>query len=220
MKVYPIFLNDLSRRRCIVIGGGHEAERKVEGLLACDATITLIASAITSVLQAWAEAGRVTWIGRDYEPGDLKGAFLVICENTQPERNEQIWQEGEAEGALVNVMDDIPHCNFVAGSVIRQGALVISISSSGAAPALAVRLRQRLEREFGPEYAEFLQMMQALREPMAACYPAFAERRDHWYKLVDSDILDHLRLGQYGKAYQRLAEIVGATGLVTATGGD
>ena len=209
LKVYPIFLNDLARRRCVVIGGGHEAERKVDGLLDCDAGVTVISASATAQLRHWAESGRINWIDRDYRYGDLQGAFLVICEGSDAEVNAQVWQEGEAAGALVNVMDDVAHCNFVAGSVVRQGPLVVSISTSGAAPALAVRLRQRLEQELGPEYAIFLEMMQSLREPLAARYPAFGERRDLWYRLVDSDVIDQLRAGRPEAAYRRVAEIVG-----------
>ena len=209
MNVYPIFLNDLSKRRCLVIGGGHEAERKVAGLLDCRADVTVIAESITPQLQTWAEDGRIAWIDRPYQPGDLQDAFLVIAETQAPEINAQIWQEGEAEGALVNVMDDVPHCNFVAGSVIRQGPLVVSISTSGAAPALAVRLRQRLTRELGSEYGQFLQWMQALRPYMARRFPSFAERRDQWYRLVDADVLERLRQGQPRQAAQRIRDIVG-----------
>lgn len=209
MKVYPIFLNDLANRRCVVVGGGHEAERKVSGLLDCDANVTVISATLTARLRAWAEAGRITWIERDYRQGDLQGAFLAICEGAEATINAQVYQEAEAAGALVNVMDDVAHCNFVAGSVVRQGPLVVSISTSGAAPALAVRLRQRLEQELGPEYAAFLQLMQSLREPLATRYSAFAERRDLWYRLVDSDVMDQLRAGRTDDACRRVSEIVG-----------
>ena len=209
MKVYPVFLNDLDKRRCIVVGGGGEAQRKVEGLLDCEAVVSVIAKQVTDQLQAWAGEGRITWVEREYQTGDLKGAFLVISENADPESNLHIWEDAEAEGALVNVMDDIPHCNFIAGSVVSQGALVVSISTSGVAPALAVRLRERMQRDLGPEYAEFLALMGELRDPMAARYPDFDERRSHWYELVDSDIIDLLREGQPNMARQRVTEIVG-----------
>jgi len=209
MKPYPIFLNNLAERHCIVIGGGHEGEFKVKGLLDCDATVTVISPTLTDQLHAWADEGRFTWLDRAYQPGDLRGAFLIIAERADPETNAQVWAEGEAEGALVNVMDDVEHCNFVAGSVVRQGPLTISISTSGAAPALSVRMRERMEQEFGPEYGLFLEWMHELRAPMAARYPDFQERRAHWYELVDSDVLQLLRDGQHEWARQRVAEIVG-----------
>lgn len=207
MKVYPVFLNDLGRRRCVIVGGGEEAERKVAGLLEVEADVTVIAAEVTPELRAWAEEGRLRWLAREYERGDLKGAWLVICEGHDARVNEWVWQEGEAEGALVNVMDDVPHCNFVAGSVVRRDPLVISISTSGAAPALSVRLRQEFEQRFGPEYAAFLELMAELREPMARRFPEFSERRERWYELVDSNVLELLAENRQQEARQRVQEI-------------
>ncbi|MEZ4664770.1 MAG: bifunctional precorrin-2 dehydrogenase/sirohydrochlorin ferrochelatase [Caldilineaceae bacterium] len=209
MKPYPIFLMDLANRHCIVIGGGHEGEGKVRGLLDCDATVTVISPRLTPTLQSWAEEGRFTWLDRAYAAGDLRGAFLVIAERADAEINERIWQEAETEGALINVMDDVTHCNFVAGSVVRQGPLTISISTSGAAPTLAVRLRERMQQEFGPEYGLFLEWMQALRAPMADRYPKFMERRARWYAVVDSDVLALLRAGNREAALERIHDITG-----------
>ena len=192
-----------------MIGGGREAEYKVKGLLDCEARVTVIGGALTEQLHAWAEAGRFTWLAREYQPGDLRGAFLVIAERAGPARNAQIWAEAEAEGALVNVMDEVAHCNFVAGAVVRQGPLTLAISTSGAAPALSVRLRQRFEREFGPEYATFLRWLGDLREALAARYPDFQTRRERWYALVDSDVLDLLRAGETAAARGRVAELTG-----------
>lgn len=209
MKPYPIFLNNLDAQRSVVIGGDHEAERKVGDLLTCDANVTVISPELTGALRDWAEDGTVDWIARDYEPGDLEGAFLVIVSETNPEKTVPIWEEAQARNVLINAMDDVPHCTFVAGSVIRRGPLVISISTSGAAPALSVRLRQQMEGEFGPEYAEFLEIMQALRDPMAEHYPDFETRRGHWYAIVDSDVLDLLREGRREDALDRIESIVG-----------
>lgn len=209
MNVLPIFLNNLTARRCVVFGGGHEAERKVADLLACDANVTVISETTGAQLRAWAEEGRVGWLARDYRPGDLQGAFLAIATETNPEATAPIWEEAQAENVLLNAMDDVPHCTFVAGSVVRRGPLVVSISTSGCAPALSVRLRQQMEKQFGPEYAPFLEMLGALREPMAAHFPDFEQRRQRWYELVDSDVLDLLRAGDDEAARRRLAEIVG-----------
>lgn len=209
LRPFPIYLIGLENRHCVVIGGGHEAQGKVRGLLDCQATVTVVHPTLTEQLQTWAEEGRFTWLAREYRRGDLQGAFLVIAERTEPQHNAAIWQEAEEEKALVNVMDDVAHCNFVAGSVVRRGKLVLAISTSGAAPALSVRLRQRMEAEFGLHYARFLDWMQVLREPMAAHYPSFSERRALWYEIVDSDVLTLLQNGLAEAAYARLAAIVG-----------
>lgn len=208
MKPYPIFLVGLENRHCVVIGGGHEGEGKVNSLLECDATLTVISPELTPHLQELADEGAFTWLKRPYQTGDLRGAFLVIAERADAETNGRIWDEAQAEGALVNVMDDVDHCSFVAGSVVRQGALTISISTSGAAPTLAVRLREKMQKEFGPEYAIFLEWMQALRPAMAERYPRFSERRKRWYRLIDSDLLALVRDGRYEEGRQRIQEIL------------
>lgn len=213
MKVYPVFLIGLEKKRCVVVGGGSEAERKVEGLLDCEAAVTVIGPEITERLRGRAEDGTIAWIPKEYEPGDLRGAFLVIATGRDPEINERIWREAESEGALVNVVDDPPHCNFIAGSVVRRGPLAVAVSTSGCAPALAVRIRERFEREFGPEFASFLELLQELREPLAARYPDFEARRAVWYDLVDSDVIDLLREGRPDLARQRAAEIAGQDAL-------
>ena len=209
MNVYPIFLNNLTGRRCVIVGGGHEAERKAGGLLECDAAVVVISTDLTEPLRHWADAGRINWIPRSYQRGDLRDAFLAIVSDTDSGTAEAIWQEAQAEKVLLNTMDDVPHCTFVAGSVVRRGSLVASISTSGCAPVLAVRLREHLEQTLGPEYETFLELAAALREPMAARYPNFDERRRRWYALIDSDILDLLRTDDIDTAYQRIAEIMG-----------
>lgn len=206
MQVYPIFLNDLSGRRCIVFGGGHEAERKVRDLLDCGASVTVISPHLSFDSTSY----DVEWIDRDYEPGDLSDAFLAIASETNPEKTRPIWEEAEREKVLFNAMDDVPHCSFVAGSVVRSGKLTLSISTSGAAPALSVRLRQEFERRFGPEYEVFLEWMAALRAPMAETYPDFDVRRRIWYELIDSDILDLIASNRTDEALERIVEIAGA----------
>lgn len=209
MNVYPIFLNNLTTRRCLVIGGSHEAERKALGLLECDAVVEVISPSVTDRLRELADGGRIRWTERDYREGDVAGAFLVIVSETNPAKTRPIFEEAERENVLINAMDDVPHCTFVAGSVVRRGHLTISISSSGAAPALSVRLREEFEERFGPEYEVFLDWMAALRDPMARHFPDFETRRAVWYRIVDSDILSLLRGGRENEARARLVEIAG-----------
>lgn len=209
MKAYPIFLIGLAHRRCVVVGGGREAEYKVQSLLDSDAAVTIISAKITRQLHALAEKGVINWVERNYQRGDLAGAFLVIATGRDPETNAQIWEEAESEGVLMNVVDDPAHCNFIAGSIVRRGPLTIAISTGGNAPALAVRLRQRLEDEIGPEYGEFLELVEDLRGPLTARYSDFQKRRALWYSLVDSDVITLLREGKKALACQRISEIIG-----------
>src|SRR5690242_9454179 len=148
---YPVYIQ-LHQQPCVVIGGGKIAEGKVEGLLAAEAKVTVISPDLTHHLQELVEQKQLTYLARVYQPGDLAGAFMVICATDQVDINQQVWQEANSNHQLVNVVDDTPRCNFIAPSILRKGDLTIAISTSGKAPALAVRLKERLQREIGPEY--------------------------------------------------------------------
>ena len=209
MTTYPIFLIGLENRCCVVLGGGSEAERKVEGLLECKARVKLISATISNALRRYADDDRLCWIDRDYRHGDLRDAFLVIATGQDASIDALAWEEAENRGVLINVIDDVKHCNFIAGSVIRRGSLTLAVSTSGCAPALAVRLRQRLESEIGPEYALFLELLSALRKPLVELHADFGARRELWYQLVDSDILESLRGGRPDLALDRVSELAG-----------
>jgi siroheme synthase-like protein len=209
MHVYPIFLTELAARRCLVIGGDDEAERKVQGLLDCEASVTVLSASLTAQLHDWVRNGTITWIPRAYEPGDLQGAFLAIVTDKNTPMTEHLCQEAHNLGTLLNVADDPAHSVFVAGSVVRQGPLTIAISTSGCAPALAVRLRQQFERDFGPEYAVLLDLLRELRASLAGRDASAQERRALWYRLLDSDLLELLRAGHYDLARQLIALILG-----------
>jgi siroheme synthase-like protein len=205
---YPVYL-ELRDQPCIVIGGGKIAEGKVEGLLAVEAQVKIIAPELTPHLQSLADENKISYISRAYQAGDLTGAFIVICATDQPEINHQVWQEASANHQLVNVVDDIPRCNFIAPSILRNGDLIIAISTSGKAPALAVRLKERLQKELGNEYARFLELAGHLREPLARHIPDFATRKKIWYEIVDSGILDVLAEGDEERAIEIISEKVG-----------
>jgi len=209
MDVYPIFLVGLETRQCLIIGGGAEAQRKVAGLLDSNAAVTVLSATLTEQLHTWAEEGIITWTARAYEPGDLQDAWLVIVTERDAPMIAEIWEEAQARGVLLNVVDDVIHSTFVAGSVVRQGPLTMSISTSGYAPTLAARLRRQLEQEFGPEYTALLELLRELREPLAVRYPSLQERRALWARLLDSDILDLLRADQPDLARQLAAILVG-----------
>lgn len=208
MHYYPIYL-DLRGRRCVVIGGGSIAAGKVAALLDAEARVTVVAPTLNPALDALVREGRVEHVAREYRPGDLAEAFLAISATDERAINEQVWREAEARRIPVNVVDDPPRCSFIAPSIVRQGDLAIAISTAGKAPALAVRLRQRLERSLGREYARFLELAGTLRAPLAARYPDFEYRKALWYRLVDSDVLDLLARGEEAAARRRMEEIMG-----------
>lgn len=191
MKYYPAFIS-LKHRRCVIIGGGEIAERKCETLLACDARVVVIAPHITTTLRAWSDAQRFEYYARSYQHGDLEGAFIVIAATDHAEVNAAVWREAEARQCLCNCVDDPPHCNFIVPSIVDRGDFKIAISTGGAAPAFASRIRQRLETQFGPEYGALTALFAELRDEIKAI-PDSAIRKALWYELVDADLLAELR---------------------------
>ena len=208
MAHYPVFL-DLRERPCVVLGGCGMAEEKVKGLLDAGARVLVIAPTLTPALQELAAAGRVLHRAREYRPGDLQGVALAISTDRTPEVAAAVWQEARDRNVLLNTVDDVPHCNFIAPAIVRRGDLSIAISTGGRAPVLAVRLRQWLEKKVGEEHARFLALAGAARQPLARNQPDFATRRELWYRLVDSDVLDLLRQGDEATALGRFEEILG-----------
>lgn len=165
---YPIIL-DLTGARVLVLGEGREAEEKSSAL---------------------AECGAVVERRPIYEPGALAGYLLVVAASPDRSRNGEIFAEAERLGVLVNCVDDPPHCRFAFSSIVRRGELLIAISTGGACPALSVRLRERLEGDFGPEYEEFLVLARSLREKLASAVPDFQQRKRVWYAMVDAFLRD------------------------------
>ena len=205
---YPVYLQ-LQDQPCVVIGGGKIAEGKVAGLLAADARVKVVSPTLTPRLQELVEQGQIESVSRTYQPGDLTGAFLVICATDQTEIDDQVWEAASANRQLVNVVDHTPHCNFIAPAILRRGDLTIAISTAGKASALAVRLKEQLQKEIGPEYERFLELAGQLREPLAHHIPDFETRKLLWYNLVDSDTLDLLARGDESAAVARISQVVG-----------
>jgi siroheme synthase-like protein len=162
MSLFPIFVK-LKGRLVIVVGGGSVAEGKIAGLLAAGARLRVISPAITSASADWVRGRKIEWLPKVFEPGDLMGAFLVIAATSAPGVNDAVFREAEARGILCNAVDDIEHCHFYYGSVVQRGDLQFAISTNGKSPALAQRLRQELEAQFGPEYEAWLEWLGAVR---------------------------------------------------------
>lgn len=208
MVYYPVYL-DLRGRPCAVLGGSALAEEKARGLLDSGAQVTVFAADPTPGLADLSATGALRHVGRPYRNGDLAGIFLAITAETDSALREAIWREAQARGVLLNTIDDPPRCDFIAPAIVRRGDLTLAISTAGKAPALAVRLRQELESKLGDEHARFLDLAGRVRKPLAERHPDFQTRRDLWYRLVDSDVLDLLRIGQDEAARARFEEILG-----------
>jgi len=207
---YPAILL-LDGRLAVVIGGGQVAERKVRTLRDAGAKVRLVSDQVTPELRSLADRGDVELVDRRYEPGDLAGAVVAVAATDDEEVNRGVFAEATAAGIPVNVVDNTALCTFIAPSIVRRGDLVVAVSTGGAAPALAVRIRERLEREFGEEYARFLEMMAELREQVRVPGDQ-GQRADAWYRVVDSDVMERVRAGDMGRARQRATELLLGTG--------
>jgi siroheme synthase-like protein len=201
---YPIFL-DLSGKKCLVVGEGPEIAGKLRSLVDVAAKVTYVNPSAEPAIEALAAGGLISWERRAFEQHDLDGCVLAIADG---EDNTEIFRLAEERQVLMNAVDDPEHCRFSFGSVHRQGDLTIAISTNGVAPALAVRLRERLERQIGAEYAELLQMLKEVRAEIGTRIADFSARRALWYRIIDSDILDKLRAGQRDEAERALRSML------------
>jgi len=201
---YPIFL-DLSGKKCLVVGEGHEIAAKVQTLVDAAAKVTYINPRAEPAIETLAAAGLISWERRDFKNHDLDGCFLAIADWKD---NADIFRLAEERQVLMNAVDDPEHCRFSFGSVHRQGDLTVAISTNGVAPALAVRLRERLECEIGAEYGELLRMLKEVRAEIGSQVADFSARRALWYRIIDSDILDKLREGRREDAQRSLRQMI------------
>ena len=195
---YPVNLV-LDGRRCLVVGGGTIALRKVEGLLACGGRVTVVAPRITPELRALAD---VMTEERPWRPDDLDGMWLAIAATADPAVNGAVYAEGQRRGVWVNGADDPANCSFTLPSVVRRGDLQVTVSTGGRSPALASWLRRRLEGEIGPEYAVLLDLLATERDGLKAAGVS-TEGLD-WRSALDSDMLDLIRTGDLVHARERL----------------
>ena len=183
-NLFPIFVK-LAGRNCLVVGGGSIAEGKAEGLLACDATVVLVAPEVTDKIAGWARERRLVWHRREFQSSDLEDAFLVVAATGVSSLNESVFCEAGSRGVLCNVVDEPERCHFYYPAVVRRGSLQIAISTGGVSPALAQRLRIELEKQFGPEYAQWLQELGANRQAVFA-KETNAQRRAHILRVLAS----------------------------------
>ena len=189
---YPVLL-ELAGRRVVVVGGFAVEAGKVEGLLLAGAEVTVIAKGPEEALDRLEADPRVTVHRRDYQgPADLTGAVLCVASAPEPGVRDTIAADARAAGVLVNVMDDIPNCDFAAPAIVRRGDLVIAIGTGGRAPALAGRLRAELGGRFGPEWTELVDVVGRVRTATLPHLPDFEDRSRRWKAALDLDELEHL----------------------------
>src|ERR1700733_8171272 len=187
----------LTGRRCVVVGGGEVGLEKVEGLLACDADVTLIAPEAQPELVQLALEGSIRWHQREYATGDLEGALIAIAATDDTDLNIQVFREAEARAMLVNVVDVPPLCNFILPAIVRTGPLAVAISTAGASPALAKRMKREIAELFGEPYAVLPILLNDARGGPKATLPPYQARKDFFESIVNGepDPVELLRAG-------------------------
>ena len=189
----------LSGRRAVVVGGGDIGLEKVEGLLACDGQVTLIAPDAIEPLRELADEGSIRWERRTYAgPADLEGVFMAIAATNDTDVNIAVYEDAERRAMLVNVVDVPPLCNFILPAIVRSGPLAIAISTAGASPALAKRIRNEIADEYGEPYAQLAVLLNDVRGWAKGTLPTYQDRKEFFESIVngDPDPVELLRRGE------------------------
>ena len=179
-KPYYMACLDLEGRSCLVVGAGPVGLEKASGLVECGAQVTVVAPHAVAGLAALG----VEWLEREYEPADLEGRFLVVAATSHEELNRRVFADAEARGLLCNVADVPELCSFILPAVHREGPVAIAVSTGGASPALAQRIRGEVAARYGPDYAELARLLRAVRPWAKARFATYDERRDFFQRLV------------------------------------
>jgi precorrin-2 dehydrogenase/sirohydrochlorin ferrochelatase len=206
-NLYIACLN-LAGRKALVVGAGTVGLEKVEGLLACDARVKVVAPDADAGIQRLAEAGSITWDERGYESSDLDGCLLVVAATSDTDLNRRVYEDAESRALLVNVVDVPELCNFILPAIVRQGPIAVAISTSGASPALAQRMRDEAAELFGAPYADLAALLDEVRAWAKTTLPTYQDRKAFFDGIVNGDP-DPIQLLQAG-------DIEGARALIAA----
>lgn len=195
---YPLFLR-LNGKKCTVVGGGEVALRKVKALLDCDARVEVISPELCAELAQLAASHGLGVCRREYQRGDLKGSAVVIAATDNSKTNRDVVREARRENALVNSVDDAENSDFIVPSHLRRGDITIAISTAGSSPALARKIRTRLEQDFGDEYASLASLVGEVRAELNQ--RGIEVEPEKWQKALDLDLLAKLlKSGEQAKA--------------------
>jgi precorrin-2 dehydrogenase / sirohydrochlorin ferrochelatase len=186
-KTFYMACLDLTKRSCLVVGAGPVGREKIEGLLAANGRVTVIAPEAIDEVRALAAEGSIEWIERVYRTSDLERRFLVVAATEQTELNVGIFRDAEERAMLVNVVDVPPLCNFILPAIVRSGPIAIAISTSGASPALAKRIKREIAATFGTHHARLAELLNEIRGWAKDTFFTYNERKDFFEELVNGD---------------------------------
>ena len=188
----------LTGRECLVVGGGEVGLEKVEGLLACDGAVTLASPDAVPELEAYAREGSIRWERREFADSDLDGKFLAIAATSITDVNISVYEGAERRAMLCNVVDVPPLCNFILPAIVRTGPLAIAISTAGASPALAKRMKREIAETYGEPYARLAVALNDARGWAKATLPTYRDRKEFFEGIVngDPDPVELIRAGR------------------------
>jgi len=209
MKYFPANLQ-IAERKCVVIGGGRVAARKVATLLACGGVVEVISPELTEELGEHQRHGRLSWLDRPYQLGDLAGAFLVIAATDDEEVQAAVFAEASAANQLINVADVPQRCNFILPALVSRGDLVIAVSTAGQSPALARRIRKQVAEAYGDEYGTVVEIMGRLRPVVLALGLGSRRNKEIFTALLNDDFVDWVKVGDWPAIENHLRSVLGA----------
>ena len=198
---YPVNLI-VAGRRCVVVGAGRIAARKIEALLAAGADVHVVAPKLGDRVRAWRDDERIDADEREFEASDLDGAWLATAATDEPAVNHDVFEAGAERRVWVNAADDPDNCSFTLMSVVRRGDLVVTVGTGGRSPALAAWLKERFTAELGPEYETLLELLSEAREAVRA--DGRSTEDADWKRALDSGMLDLIRAGRVSEAKELL----------------
>ncbi|MBA3006730.1 MAG: bifunctional precorrin-2 dehydrogenase/sirohydrochlorin ferrochelatase [Proteobacteria bacterium] len=207
MAFYPINLN-VSGQLCVIIGGGAVATRKITSLLVCDAKVRVISPELSSGIKQFVDQNKLEWFPRAYMPGDLQGATLAFALTDHPEVQLQIATEAKERGIPINVGDNPEACTFQTAATIRQGDLLISVSTGGGSPALAAAIRKELESQYGPEYGDLVKLLSMIRQLTVGQSSSQEKQKLLLARIFKTNILALLRKKEWQLLHEKLVEIL------------
>ena len=186
--LFPMFMK-LEGKRCLVVGAGNVGEPKIGGLIDTGARIQVIALQASATVRGWAQAGKIALELRAFAAEDLDGTFLAVVATASPALNGSIYREAQRRGVLCNVVDVPEYCDFYYPAVVRRGDLQIAISTNGQSPSLSQKLRQQLERQFGPGYAQWVAELGETRKLVLASDLDPERKRELLHSLASREAL-------------------------------
>ncbi|MGB8065235.1 MAG: bifunctional precorrin-2 dehydrogenase/sirohydrochlorin ferrochelatase [Candidatus Sulfotelmatobacter sp.] len=199
-SLFPMFLK-LKNKRCLVVGAGNVGEPKIEGLLETGAQIRVVALQASPAVREWARAGKIELELRAFAADDMRDVFLAVVATSSRTLNEHIYHEAQVRGVLCNVVDVPDLCDFFYPSIVRRGDLQIAVSTAGQSPSLAQKIRQQLEKQFGPGYAAWVAELGETRKLILASALDKQQKLDLLHSLASREAVE--------AALAELPELVG-----------